>query len=392
MHFRRAILILALLTAASSAVPIDLTFAVPVMAVVIIALLAMMGMLAGAISNPQLEAWVKTEIREFIAGIILIGLVMVLFFGSNGVAVALTGRTDFLNAAQSTIVNGNNGWVDHAVSSFDDIISAATALRVAASYSSGTSVPIYWVSLNYQTGPLAGISIFLVPLNLAAQGLSNIIFLGEGMAMLMAFLGVVIPHVLLPIAFIVRLIPFTRRAGNTLIAICVAGIVFLPVSVIFADALNGQIGIPAARMTDMSALDSNPYPVLAFSPICEFKVIRLLFSLTDIAFAAIGALPCLMYYAVCFDILWHVVYPILSIVFQIANGVLLITWEAVVNPSNYGTDVYNALQPFLLQVNDMVMVIYLDIIFIAIVTFSGARSLSTALGGEWYMAGVQRLI
>jgi hypothetical protein len=50
------------------------------------------------------------------------------------------------------------------------------------------------------------------------------------------------------------------------------------------------------------------------------------------------------------------------------------------------------LQPFLRDVSNLVMVIYLDIVFIIMVTIAGARSLSTVLGGEWYMAGIQRLI
>ena len=33
-------------------------------------------MLAASISNPQLEAWAKTEIREFVVGIILIALIV----------------------------------------------------------------------------------------------------------------------------------------------------------------------------------------------------------------------------------------------------------------------------------------------------------------------------
>jgi hypothetical protein len=38
------------------------------------------------------------------------------------------------------------------------------------------------------------------------------------------------------------------------------------------------------------------------------------------------------------------------------------------------------------------MLIYLDVVFIGLITISGARSHSAALGGEWYMAGIQRLI
>jgi hypothetical protein len=43
-------------------------------------------------------------------------------------------------------------------------------------------------------------------------------------------------------------------------------------------------------------------------------------------------------------------------------------------------------------VSNLVLVGYLDFILIGLVTVSGAKSISAALGGEWYMAGIQRLI
>ncbi|MEW6723161.1 MAG: hypothetical protein AB1324_07895 [Candidatus Micrarchaeota archaeon] len=387
------VLMLLLLPGAASAQGLESDFKilVPIVAGIVIAGLAMSVMLANSISNPQLEAWSKTEIREFVAGIILIAILLGLFFGANGVAVALTGQQTFVAASQVI----TESWSDNVINAYDDIIFAATKIRAGASYSSGTNIPIYWVSLSYQTGPLGGASIFLVPLSLATQGLTNAIFLIEALRFLVLYIDTVMPTVLLPISLCIRLIPFTRKLGNTLISICVAAMVFFPVSIVLADVLNQQINPPLPNIDDFGPFDAILVPVYTFAPLCEFKVIRFLFSMTDPLFSAVVCLPIAWIpgaFPVCFNLVWQVIYPIMSMVFQILNALTMIIWEAAQNPGNYGGSIYDGLKPFLTNLSNYVMVIYLDVVFVGILTMSGARSLSAALGGEWYMAGVQRLI
>jgi hypothetical protein len=60
--------------------------------------------------------------------------------------------------------------------------------------------------------------------------------------------------------------------------------------------------------------------------------------------------------------------------------------------TTYWLNAYDTVMPFLRDVNSVVFLTYIDLILIAIITISGARSLSSALGGEAYMFGVQRLI
>lgn len=96
MQFRCVWLLLLLIFPAAfaiSAEPIDLTFLVPIMAMVVIIFLALMRMLSGVIGDPKLEAWVKTEIRELVAAIILIVVITAFFISSSGITLALTGKT-----------------------------------------------------------------------------------------------------------------------------------------------------------------------------------------------------------------------------------------------------------------------------------------------------------
>src|SRR5208283_2209935 len=133
--------------------------------------------------------------------------------------------------------------------------------------------------------------------------------------------------------------------------------------------------------------------------------IRVMLGLTEPLFAWVVCLPlsfipivgeglCLA----CLPLVQHVIYPLVTEILQLVMAALLLTWEGAITArdavasTNYGVDAYNTLFPFLRDINSLVLLIYLDIIMIMTITVVGARSISAALGGDWYMAGIQRLI
>jgi hypothetical protein len=378
--------------------PLDLTFAVPLVIFIVIIFLALTSMLANTISDPKLEAWYRTELREFVAGVVLIVIITVTFIASNGVAIALTGESSYIDASRGII----DGILSTADTAFYDLIAASGRIRSSATYAPYINVPLWYVSISYSTSPLAGIGMILGSLNLGAQGLSNIIFLFEALRLLVIFMSVVAPKILLPLAFIARIIPFTRRIGNTLIAISLGAAVFLPFSIILVDKLNGVIDVPSPQIDNLGALDTF-LPSDIVEPLCETIPIRVILGLTDPIFSLLICLPLLLIYpvgpalfAACYNIVFYIVYPLLNVIFQGIMTVLLITWEGFMEglggPEAYAETVFNQVHPFLTEINNFVLVGYIDFILIAIITVAGARSLSVALGGEWYMAGVQRLI
>ncbi|MCI0503746.1 hypothetical protein L0Y65_03475 [Candidatus Micrarchaeota archaeon] len=381
-----------------AAAPLDLTFAVPVMAVIVAAFLGVANMLSHSLSDPRLDAWVKTEMREFFAAIILIIIVIAAVTGTNGVAFALTGDENMIASAQGVL----DGWLGTYDSAFEYIIKAAGQIRSAATYSPYLNIPVWYFSINYSTNTLGGIAIMLGPLSLASQALTNAIFLSESLRMLLAFLKIVVPLILLPIAFIARLIPFSRKLGNTLIALSIAGIVFLPFSVLVASALNSTITMPNPTMK-LNKLDANPWAMVFGEFLCSSVPVRSLLFVTEQIFSAIVCLPLILtpwtvglYQQPCREPLMHqVVYPLIQLIFQIVSTVLLLIWEIAYSAGmahSYAEDVFKEVLGLLRAVNNLVLVAYIDFIIIGTITMAGARSLSSALGGEWYMAGVQRLI
>ncbi len=398
-YWRLGLLLFLMFPAVFAVEPVDLTMAVPVVAIIVMIFLAISSMFATAISDPRLEAWTKSEIREFVAGILLVALVLTFFIGTTGISVAVTGQESYVTASQNIV----ESWINGYASTYEYIISGASRIRAAATYAPYMNIPLWYVSISYSTNPLSGVGIVLSTFNLAAQGVTNAMFLAEGLRLLIAFLKVTVPVILLPLSFCLRLIPFTRKTGNTMIAISLAGIVFLPFGVILADDLNSLIEpakYPNPQM-ELSTLDADPFGMVAFEWACETEPIRLLLSLTDWLFALIVCIPLLLtpwtiaLYPQCFYLVKEVIYPLILWIFQFGSMALLLAWElSYGGPATdvYVDDVWGVVQPFFRDLNNLVLIGYIDFILIGIVTIAGARSLSAALGGEWYMAGIQRLI
>ena len=240
MQLRLAFILFLMANLAFAVEPIDLTLAVPLVAVIVAISLAAISMLAVSIGDPRLEAWTKTELRELLAGVILIALITGFFISSNGISIALTGEDNYIEVSTNIL----DEWLSNYDASFMYIIRAATKIRTAATYSPYMNIPLWYVSISYSTNPLGGVGILLGTMNLTAQGLTNAIFIAEGIRLLVVFMEIAVPTILLPLAFCMRLIPFTRRLGNTMISICIAGMVFLPFSIILADSLNDLINFP----------------------------------------------------------------------------------------------------------------------------------------------------
>ncbi len=402
MRPMRHLLLLVLMLGLSAAAAPDFTPAVPLTAIVVAVFLAIMMMLSTAISSPQLDAWSKNELRELIAGVILAALIYGFFISSTTIASGITGQTDYLGASQNVI----NGLLSDSKIGFDrafhDIIRAGTRVRAAMTYSPYISVPLWYVGLTYSTSPLAGAAPLFTSLSSATTGLANSIFLYEGVLFLLKFSATAVPSVLLPVSLCLRMIPFTRKTGNTLVALCLAVMVLLPFSVIFIGEIHKVINYPKVSLSngDLGNLDPGAYAMTVAEPFCKLMPIRVIMSLNDLLFSIVVCLPLAFIpfvgaglFAACQPLVQYVIYPLLMLVLQVSYDVALASWIAFTGEGSGYTDrAFDVLIVFLGNINNAILLSYLDTIVIAIITISGARSISTALGGEWYLAGIQRFV
>jgi len=255
----------------------DFMVAVPGVAIVVGIFLAAMVMFSNMFANPQMLAWTKSEYREFVAAIILIVIIYAIFISPVGLkplTQAITGEENYIDASVGVIDNMLYNETSGYDTAYKYIIRAATKVRIGATYSPWLTIPVWIFSLMYSSSPLAGVSIMLIGLGQATQGLTNVIYLYEALRLLIIFSHATVPTIILPLAFALRIIPFTRRMGNTLIAVSLAAIVLLPLSVIIAGEMNNLIDYPYVVIDDIDDLDAHPWAMELGSIFCGLKPIK----------------------------------------------------------------------------------------------------------------------
>ncbi|MEM4359896.1 MAG: hypothetical protein QXT45_05155 [Candidatus Bilamarchaeaceae archaeon] len=385
-----------------AAADVDLIPLVPSTIVLVIIGIALSYMASDALADPQLKAWAKGELVELITGVILIVSISMLFIGTTELSKTITGKDDYTQIAIDVI----DGMLEDYGVAYESIIKAAARIRIGATFSTWLTIPVWFFSFNYSSAPLTGIGPIFISLGMATQGLTNVIFLYEGIRLLLLFCQATIPEIVLPLAFILRLIPFTRRAGNTLIAVALGGILLLPLSVIIIGYMNSLIDYPQPALSndELRRLDAYPWPVIAMSAFCQMPANRFILTLNEYGFAALVCLPAAIIpaaYAACYtavsQVVYHVIQTALHGVQAIITGIWLAwaDWAAAASGSAgsiWAREVWHILRPFLENVSNLVLVGYVNAIIIAIITTSGIRSISTALGGEWQLPGIERLI
>lgn len=366
----------------------------------VIIMLSLLQMLSSAIQLPQLEAWVKLEIRELITAAILVVIVFSLFSASTNIISLLSGKTinyspgnaPQTDAVTSSLFDERLGTINNA---YLDTMEAFHRIGLKSGFSTSISIPIYWVGFIGGGAPFAGYGILFVFLSQASQALSTAFFIYSGLKVLMNFL-LPATQPLLFLAFVFRFIPFTRQFGNTLIALIIAAGVFLPFSVILVSEFHNALGdgLPKPNITDLvfeTQIGGMPSASLP-NAVCSSFVIRTILA----SFGEIGmSIPC--YFipfppaaAVCFNLVTWVIYPVTLATYLIVQSTRLISLT-------YGgegaiSDVFNGLFPFLADVVKTAALSYIDVIIIGTIVVIGAKSISAALGGETFLSGIQRLL
>jgi hypothetical protein len=391
VELRTAFFLIILLSVSSAgSILDDAPAALGVITIIVIVLLAIAYMLAETINNQQLLAWVKQEMRELIVAIILFVAVFALFNGDKPLISSLTGTNDYKAAAEGVI----DDMIGRANVAYNDLIDAYHVVGMRSGYSTNVMAGYYlWVSAGGM--PSSGYSSFMIFFNQAAGGLANMIFLYQGVRTLLDFF-LAVGGQLMYLAFILRVIPFTRQLGSTLVALVIGAYIIFPFALFMMGPFHDLITMPAPNLPHSAIKNLEFYIPSGASFICGEWYVRLLVGM----FGEIGfALPPCLLVAIatwgagfqpCWEILTKIVYPI------IMQILLPIVWGLTIGISTFvvpdiGED-FDHFVPFLHDINNLVVVSYIDAILISIITIAGVKSISVALGGEYMLPGIQRLV
>ena len=389
MELKVVVALLLLATVSFSTFLDDLQFALPTVILIMVILLSLVFMLSRTLSMPQLQAWVKTEIRELIIAAILFIAIYGLFSGINPLVYTLTGEEDYYQAAKSV----SQDMLFRGTEAYKDVMEANHYLGIISGFYATTSLSLWYAGVTSSGSPYAGFSIFMTPLSMAAQGLTNVVYIYSAISLFLDFfLDVGIK--LLPLAFIFRFIPFTRKAGTTLIALVIGASILFPASVVFVGMFHDTIEIETPHLSKKALSDfKGDLPTL--DTLCKEPILRILFVLLgELVMTLVICLPLAAFglYEPCEKWMTLLVYPLLVFIYQLCYSLAIGGFIWGLWPESSVSAIHNSLIDFMVQVNNLVVVTYIDVILIGIITYIGTKSISSALGGEYLLPAVQKLI
>ncbi|MEK6978788.1 MAG: hypothetical protein AABW86_01070 [Candidatus Micrarchaeota archaeon] len=358
----------------------------PIVAMIMIVILAMLYMASQMFSLPALNAWVKTEIKEFIVGAIVVAIVLGVFFGTTGVVSILTGKDNPEKAAQDAFKPVTSALNE----AYHDVIRVSQEMTLLAGYSYNfAALPLFYFNYTDLSAPYSGVGQVLSALSQSASAMSNALMVYLSLSVLMQFFSFA-SLVILPFALSLRIIPFTRQLGSTLIALSIGGYILLPASIIIVGELHSLIEIPKPNLSDSQISNMHMEIPVGFGAFCESDM-KWFAAFGEIPWGIITCIPALPYgFWPCFELVTKVIYPDIMEVFQLVYG-----WSFYATAKFMDVDVgaiYDTIAPFLQEVGNLVVISYVDTILVALLTIITVKGVSTALGGEYFMAGIQRLV
>ena len=355
--------------------------------------------------SPNLEAWSKHEMSEIFSTILIAFILIALIFTVDMVP-ALTGYED-TNYKDKTLeyleIQRNDARnLFFTLSNTNFVLTKYSAF----SYSKTTSIPLVdWLvtdfesrSQNFGLGPL--VSKF----SKSFDSLGQAIFIISAEKILLQYLLYVIPLFFFPLGIILRALPFTRKFGTILLALCIAGYFIFPLSVVFSgeiyksimarDVMLDKISIISDTTRDIDPGDI-PYQGYICSPLSSAIAMLGQFGFIITSCAAVCAITLLFggfaaCYAICKPIA-ELVYYVAVPFYQYVYGDRLGSY-AVMNEEIFGTTydlIIETILPFVTL--HWLLSIILPLITI-ILTVVSIRSISSALGADIQIYGLSRLI
>lgn len=385
----------------------------PAILLLVVMILVAMTMLSTALSMPQLEAWAKVEIRELISSVIIIIFVMAAVGGTDLAAARLlssfsTGaegvggceKDSTLSAYAVCLVNNMIAPLDGA---YQDAIKVSHYISLISGYSFTYPVSMYVFSFSYMEAPYSAYGSLLSALYQAAGALVNAILTYNTIILFLGFFAFASLQ-LLPLAFALRVIPFTRSVGTTLIALCIAGYVIFPFSVVLVSEMHDVV-VDKTGLLDNIRLSDSVFSKMKlhipgnFDDVCK-GWIKDFASLPGEAWGVAICTPLclaqLFAYAECWLTCWNYVagvfYPTAVNYGQTIYGFMFLMSNLTMQSAGGIGAIYQSLYPYYSAINNAVMLSYAEVIVISTLTYVGAKSVSSALGGEYYLPGMQRLI
>lgn len=209
-------------------------------------------MLAKGFMLPKLEAWARLEFRELaysialVAGIafflgIMNAIIPIASLPCAGAAAGTVYDRALWEAAECHLL----GTIAPMEQAYRNLLAIDHKVSLASSFTFNIAVSVYLAAIGMMASPKAGISAISASIAAGLEALSTSIAVQSAQIALLRFFYANSFRWLLPLGILLRVFPFSRKLGATLIAIAVGTFLVYPVSILFAHAIYDSTPIDA---------------------------------------------------------------------------------------------------------------------------------------------------
>ncbi len=367
-------------------------------------------MLSRMFQLPMLEAWVKVELHELVASMVIAMFCVSMIASVDSAAKFLSGST----SGDTAIGIARDGFLRNQLyadgqSLYKKLVGVYFELAKLTSYSYNAGVSVGMVSVGYSSSPAAGLSPLQSEVGAAIDGVGNFMMLAASQSAFLLFFGAAV-DLMLPIGIFLRSFSMTRKIGGVVLAGAIAVAVVYPAGILltreiyssFSPALQAQIAqihvdpAPNPPLADYICSDVMKIYVSSPIPLVGGELGWFLsFCLT------IGMLPFMQFFC---SPAWA---NILTVTFYIVNSTFPLivfalefvyiakfetgggagAWGKI--KGGYYDPIYQHAMPAVAQYSVLSLLAF---IFPLLLTMSMLRNLAVAFGGEPQLYGISKLI
>ncbi len=368
----------------------DPFFCLPIIVLISVFVIAFGFMLAGILNNPQFDAKVKEEMRVTITGILLLIFVVGIFTSINAFIKTYTGYEDVGTLSGFVLEKFEN----KTKFLFVEYSTVLTRIGQYAGLSYHVSIPIAVYQVNIGEAPFTGLGSVSSSLHGIGNVLSIFYFALVSLKIVIPFAAWISKDYLLPIAFAFRLMPGTRKIGATLIALALSAAIALPAAVVVVgDLLDSAVSMPHYAAIEMKSMHSrmpDPMRMSVIPPIVCSPAFQAIAQPTDQVYD----------WAICTPLSWvGVPYPICELVVDFAYNIVftiaaILQFYQIIGLTFWVdtlAEVFDPLMDFFIPaVVELSTTLTIFLVSITLIVVSAYRSISVALGGEFFMYGFSR--
>lgn len=383
---------------------IEFVFLVALISVGLVSLLYMLGT---SLEMPSLTALAKENLKELIVGVIIVVLVWSIVFSTDTIVGVI-----FLQPSVPSLgADALDAHIEYLEELYLKTTDAYQTVAFYQGFSYFASIGLYYVYIGQGASPYMGVGALLGPLSSAANNLTIEILTFRLLRVFAHYIDGIFPDFVLPIALAFRLFPPTRKMGNTLIAICLGAIFIFPLSMVIVGDLWGdntswsyKTAVQGQKFTfDEIGVGSGfmDFIIGVVDFLCGNVAMRTILTLGEffwsLVFALIyGLLGLPYFYAIYFVagfnwFLWSL-WPTIVTFIQIGIAGTILTVFGIAMGASTGpllTEIPEILLPAVVEATGVSIVSFFLICFL---TFTGIKSISAALGGDYILYGVSRFV